>query len=199
MKLEEYLRSLPENIVSGEDVQLPDKAFRDIFDFVNLGETDVFYHLGCGDGKGVHIAAEEFKAKKSVGIDTNDEKISSAQKIYSSQKNTKFSCEDIINSDISDATVILFWFTDENIISKMIPKFNQLQKGCKIVTLWGPLPECMPDKVKFPFILNQIPFSSRFFPIRNEEHKLEKLRNISDPGTRKHLSQEQLLKFQDPC
>ena len=158
MKLEEYLESLPKGIMSGEDVQLSDDAFRDIFNFVELNENDVFYHLGCGDGKGVHIASEEFKAKKSVGIDTNDEKISSAQKIYSSQKNTKFSCEDIINSDISDATVILFWFTDENIISKMIPKFNQLQKGCKIVTLWGPLPECMPDKVKFPFILNQIPF-----------------------------------------
>ena len=40
----------------------------------------------------------------------------------------------------------------------MMSKFNQLQKGCKIITLWGPLPDCMPDKVKFPFILNQIPF-----------------------------------------
>ena len=157
MKLEEYLESLPKGIMSGEDVQLSDDAFRDIFNFIELNENDIFYHLGCGDGKGVSIAAEEFKAKKAIGIDTNNEKISLA-KNNSSKENVKFLCEDIVNSEISDATVILFWFTDDNIISQMIPKFNQLSKGCKIVTLWGPLPECMPEKVKFPYIVNQIPF-----------------------------------------
>ena len=36
MKIEEYLESLPDNILSGEDVQLPEKSFREIFKFVNL-------------------------------------------------------------------------------------------------------------------------------------------------------------------
>ena len=29
MKIEEYLETLPENLLSGEDVQLPEKSFRD--------------------------------------------------------------------------------------------------------------------------------------------------------------------------
>lgn len=159
MKLEEYLESLPKGIMSGEDVQLSDDAFKDIFNFIGLNENDVFYHLGCGDGKGVSIASKEYNPKKSIGIDIDEEKISFAKKSFSGE-NTEFLCENIVESDISEATVILFWFTNDEIITKMMPKFNQLQKGCKIITLWGPLPDCMPEKVKFPFILNQIPFKS---------------------------------------
>ena len=141
--------------MSGQNVQLSDDALRDIFRFVELDKDDIFYHLGCGDGRGVSIAAEEFNAKKSIGIDTDEKKIATAKKKTS--KNTEFICKDVIDSEISEATVILFWFTEDEIISKMMPKFKQLKKGCKIVTLWGPLPECMPDKVRFPFIINQTP------------------------------------------
>ena len=82
MKLEEYLQTLPKNVLSGEDVQLPEKTFRDIFKFVGLGKNDVFYHLGCGNGVGLAIAKEEFNAKKVVGIDNSKEKIDAAKKCY---------------------------------------------------------------------------------------------------------------------
>ncbi len=119
MKIEEFLESLPQNIVSGEDVQLSYKSFMEIFNFVDLWKNDVFYHLGCGDGKGVNIAIEEFNIKKGVGIDNNCQKINQA-KSFSGE----FFCEDIKNSDFSDATVILFWFTDEEIIKNMIKKLR---------------------------------------------------------------------------
>ena len=64
MKLEEYLNTLPKSILSGQDVQLSEQTFRDIFKFVGLGKNDVFYHLGCGNGVGLAIAKEEFNAKK---------------------------------------------------------------------------------------------------------------------------------------
>ncbi len=154
MKIEEFLESLPQNIVSGDEVQLPDKSFREIFNFVDLGKDDVFYHLGCGDGKGVEIAVREFNVKKGIGIDINLEKINEAKNISG-----EFICEDIKNSKIYDATVILFWFTDEEIIKHMIKKFEKLKPGTKIVTIWGPLPECLPEKVNFPYIINTVPFS----------------------------------------
>ena len=154
MKIEEFLESLPQNIVSGDDVQLPDKSFREIFNFVDLGKDDVFYHLGCGDGKGVEIAVREFNVKKGVGIDKNIEKINEAKNIPG-----EFICEDIKNSKIFDATVILFWFTDEEIIKHMIRKFEKLKPGTKIVTIWGPLPDCLPEKVNFPYIINTVPFN----------------------------------------
>jgi len=154
LKIEEFLESLPQNIVSGDEVQLPDKSFREIFNFVDLGKDDVFYHLGCGDGKGVEIAVREFNVKKGIGIDINLEKINEAKNISG-----EFICEDIKNSKIFDATVILFWFTDEEIIKHMIKKFEKLKPGTKIVTIWGPLPDCLPEKVNFPYIINTVPFN----------------------------------------
>ncbi len=40
----------------------------------------------------------------------------------------------------------------------MLRKFEKLKKGTKIVTIWGPLPGCLPNKVDFPYIINQVPF-----------------------------------------
>ncbi|MCI4432681.1 MAG: class I SAM-dependent methyltransferase [Nitrosopumilus sp.] len=159
MKIEEYLKSLPENIVSGEDVQLPEKSFREIFNFLNLGEDDIFYHLGCGDGKGIELALREYNVKKAVGIDSNADKIKQAKKSLSQNNlSAELICEDIQNSNISDATVILFWFTNQEIINNMMTKFEKLQPDTKIITIWGPLPDCLPQKVEFPYIINQIPF-----------------------------------------
>ena len=159
LKIEEYLETLPKNLLSGEDVQLPEKSLRDIFKFLNLGKEDIFFHLGCNNEKGVEIAINEFKVTKAVGIDNNLKKIQSAQKnIEEKNINAKLIHQNIEESDISDATVILFWFTDENIINKMIEKFDRLKPGTKIITIWGPLPKCLPDKVNFPYIVNKVPF-----------------------------------------
>ena len=87
MKIEEYLSTLPDSILSGENVQLPKQAFREIFKFANLSKDDVFYHFGCGDGTGLAIAKEEFNSKKIVGIDNSEQKINAVgemlkEKIY---------------------------------------------------------------------------------------------------------------------
>ena len=159
MKFEEYLETLPKNLLSGEDVQLPEKSLREIFKFSNLGKDDIFFHLGCNNEKGIEIAINEFKVKKAIGIDNNLEKIQNAQKnIEEKNMNVKVIHQNIEESDISDATVILFWFTDENIIKKMIKKFEKLKPETKIITIWGPLPNYLPDKINFPYIINKVPF-----------------------------------------
>jgi len=161
MKIEEYLTTLPESILSGEDVQLPEQAFRDIFKFANLSNDDIFYHLGCGDGRGLVIAKEEFHAKKIIGIDISKEKTDIATKLIKEKNysNVKIINEDIVDAYFDDADVILFWFMDENILEKIMPKFSKLKKGARIITIWGPLPGCLPEQVEFPYILNQTPFS----------------------------------------
>ena len=161
MKIEEYLTTLPESILSGEDVQLPKEAFKEIFKLANLSKDDVFYHLGCGDGLGLLIAKEEFNAEKIIGIDISKEKTDAASK-FLKEKNysdVKIINEDIINSHFDDADVILFWFVDYNVLEKMMPKFSKLKQGTRIVTIWGPLPGCLPERVEFPYIMNKVPFS----------------------------------------
>ncbi len=162
MKIEEYIKSLPNDVISGNDVQLPEYSFRKIFKFLNLNENDVFYHLGCGDGKGIVIALEEFNVKKAIGIENSKEKIQQAKKLTEENnlKDGKFLCKDILSAKIDDATAILFWFTDIEVIEKMKKRFEGLQEGCKIVTIWSPLPECLPIQVDFPYIMNQVPFKN---------------------------------------
>jgi SAM-dependent methyltransferase len=159
LKIEEYLETLPENLLSGEDVQLPEKSFREIFKFVDLGKDDIFYHLGCGNEKGIEIAINEFKVKKAVGIDNNSEKIQKAKNNLK-EKNIQgqFICSDVEDADISEASVILFWFTEGSVINNMMKKFEYLKPETKIITIWGPLPDCLPDEVNFPYIINKIPF-----------------------------------------
>ena len=160
MKIEEYLKTLPQSIITGEDVELREDTLREIFEFASLNKDDVFYHLGCGSGNSLAIALEEFGVKMAVGIDNNDQKIKTAKNLLEKKKLSRYSlrCEDILQSDISDATVILFWFSDEQILDSMVSKFSKLKQGCRIITLWGPLPSCLPNKVNFPFILNVTPF-----------------------------------------
>ena len=162
MKIEEYIKSLPDNIISGDDVQLPERSFRNIFEFLELDENDIFYHLGCGDGKGIFIARNEFHVKKAVGIDNDTKKIQQANDHGKKIKldRWEFFCEDILTTKMDDATVILFWFTDNDLIENMMKKFKDLPDGCRIITLWGPLPQCLPSKVEFPYIVNQVPFKT---------------------------------------
>ena len=160
MKIEDYLSSLPNSIINGEDVELSDETLREIFRFANLTKNDIFYHLGCGKGNSIIIALEEFMVKKAIGIDNNEEKISQGQESLQKKHitNGSFRHQDITISDINDASVILFWFSDEKIIEKMITRFQNLKSGCKIITIWGPLTGYMPDKIDFPYILNVVPF-----------------------------------------
>ena len=151
MKIEEYLKTLPQSIMTGEDVELRDETLREIFKFSGLSKDDVFYHLGCGSGNSLTIALEEFGVKKAVGIDNNDQKIKAAKNLLEKKKLSRWTlrCEDIIQSDISDATVILFWFSDEQILDSMVSKFSKQKQGCRIITLWGPLPGCLRIKLIF--------------------------------------------------
>ena len=162
MKIEEYIKSLPNDIISGNEVQLPEDSLRKIFEFLNLDGNDIFYHLGCGDGAGIKIALQEFHVKNAIGVDNNKEKIQQAIKLI--EKNDleggKFLSEDVLTTKIDDATAILFWFTDTEIIEKMKKRFEGLKHGCRIVTIWGPLPECLPTQVDFPYIINQVPFKN---------------------------------------
>ena len=79
MKIEDYIKSLPEKIITGEDVQLSASTLREILEFADIGGKDVFYHLGCGDGAGPAIAAEY--GARAIGIDADSEKIKKAEKI----------------------------------------------------------------------------------------------------------------------
>ena len=155
MKIEDYIKSLPEKIITGEDVQLSASTLREILEFADIGEKDVFYHLGCGDGAGPAIATEY--GARAIGIDADSEKIKKAEKIHTNS-NAIYECKKVQDADILDATAVFFWFADEEIVDAIADKLSHVKPGCKVVTVWSPLPGCLPDKVQFPFMLHTAPF-----------------------------------------
>ena len=158
LELDEFLSSLPQSIVTGEAVSLPDNVVRRIFKFAKLKKSDVFYHLGCGESNAVKIAAKEFGVKKSVGIELNKGTAAKARKQIAGIKTAEIVSIDIAKANISDATVLLFWFNDPETVDAMKDRFKILKQGARVITIWAPLGMTLPDKIDFPFFVSKKPF-----------------------------------------
>lgn len=158
MELNEFLSTLPKSTVTGEAVSLPDGVVRKVFKFAKLKKSDVFCHLGCGEGNAVAIAANEFGVKKSVGIEIKKSMAAKARKQVADIRNAKIINTDIRKADISDATVLLFWFNDPDMVDSMTRRFKKLKDGARVITIWAPLGMTLPDKIDFPFFVSKKPF-----------------------------------------
>lgn len=159
MELGDFLSSLPQSLLRGERVSLADNVIRKLFNFANLKKSDIFCHLGCGEGNAVAIAAKEFGVKKSVGIEIDKSLADTARRNIAGIKNAYIINKDIRKADISDATVLLFWFSDSDFVDAITKRFNKkLRDGARVLTIWAPLGMTLPDKVEFPFFVNKKPF-----------------------------------------
>lgn len=159
MELGDFLSSLPQSVLRGESVSLSDNLVRKIFNFAKLKKSDIFYHLGCGEGNAVAIAAKEFGVKKSVGMEIDKSIADNARKNIAGIKNAYIINTDIRKADISDATILLFWFSDSDFVDALTKRFRkELKDGARVITIWAPLGMTLPDKVEFPFFVNRKPF-----------------------------------------
>ena len=160
LKIQDFISSLPQSIVKGENISIPDNVARKMLKLANASKGDIFYELGSGNNNTITIAAKEFKVKRSVGIDIRKAVAVNARKKVSKLNNKiRIINGDIRTTDISDATVLLFWFTDPDIIDQMINRFeNELKNGARIITIWSPPDLMLPTKTEFPFFVCEKPF-----------------------------------------
>jgi trans-aconitate methyltransferase len=159
LELGDFLSSLPQYVLRGERVSLTDNVIRKIFNFAKLKKGDIFCHLGCGEGDAVAIAVKEFGVKKSVGIEIDKSVADNARRHIAGLKNAYIINTDIREADISEATVLLFWFSDSSIVDTLTKRFKkELKNGARVITIWAPLTMTLPYKVEFPFFVNKKPF-----------------------------------------
>ena len=159
MELGDFLSSLPQSVLRGERVSLTNDVIRKVFNFATLKKSDIFCHLGCGEGNAVVIAAKEFGVKKSVGIEIDKSLADNARRNIAGIKNAYIINTDIRKADISEATVLLFWFSDSDLVDAMTKRFSKVLKDdARVLTIWAPLGMTLPDKVEFPFFVNKKPF-----------------------------------------
>ena len=159
MNTQEFFSSIPQSVLHGEDIFLPARVVRKVLTFAGISNSDIFYALGCGSGSIVAIAAREFKARKSVGIELRKRVAIEARKKLSLINNAEIRVGDITCEPISDATVLFFWFGDLRIIEHMTKRFmTELKKGARIVTILSTPKLMLPSKMEFPYFLFQKPF-----------------------------------------
>lgn len=110
---------------------------------------DVLYDLGCGDGRIVIAAAQEFGAR-GTGIDINPERVREANENASKAgvaDQVKFVQQDLFESNFSDATVVTLYLLPA-INLKLRPKlWRELKPGTRVVSHAFDMDDWKPEKV----------------------------------------------------
>jgi len=102
----------------------------------NVGQEDILYDLGCGDGR-ILITAAELYGTRGVGIDIDPERIKESVENAAKAKVThlvKFIQGDLFEADFHEATVVsLYLLTSVNL--RLRPRlFAQLRPGTRVVS-----------------------------------------------------------------
>jgi SAM-dependent methyltransferase len=102
----------------------------------NVTRDDTVYDLGCGDGRIVIAAAQQFGAR-GVGVDLDPQRIREAQANAlraGVADRVTFRVQDIFNTDIQPETVVTL-FLSPDLNARLRPKLTgQLKAGSRIVS-----------------------------------------------------------------
>ena len=158
MNIDEFLSTLPQEVVKGKEIELADGVVKKMLKLAGLRKGDIFYHLGCGQGNAVRMAAKEFGVKKAVGIEPDPKLAKEASKKVAGLKNARIVHGDVLKQDISSATAVMFWSPDPATVDAVVKKLTTLQDGARVVTVWSPPGMMLPDKIEFPFFVCKKPF-----------------------------------------
>lgn len=105
--------------------------------------SDCVYDLGCGRGTGIFWLASEIGCR-AVGIEIIPTFVHKGQSIkrWSGSSRATLRCEDMLQSDLSGATLIYIdgILLEEKVWEELLKTFSRLKPGTKIVTVSEPLP-----------------------------------------------------------
>lgn len=126
------------------------EALEVVFQALDLKPGDIFYDLGCGDGRVAIEAAKRFPVKKVVCVETRGDLIEEGRKRAVEegvQDKVVFIKDDFFNVAISEATAVyMYLLTSVNEALK--PKLSkELRPGSRVVTLDFQIPGWRPVRV----------------------------------------------------
>ncbi len=141
-------------------VETPDKIVDAMLKLAKVGKDDVVYDLGCGDGRIVVTAVKRFNAKRGVGVDLDPKRIKESKaraKQAGVEEKVEFRVGDVLKVDVSEATVVTLYMSDE--LNKLLmPKLReQLKPGARIVSHRFRMGTWQPDKTETVDVEQTIP------------------------------------------
>jgi outer membrane protein assembly factor BamB len=125
----------------------PDVVAR-MLDLAAVKKGDVVYDLGSGDGR-VVVAAAKAHGCRAVGVEIDKELVALSRrraKEAGVEKLVSFEDGDLFEADFSDATVVALYVLP-SMSQKLIPKFDKLKAGSRIVSHCFAIPGVVPDQV----------------------------------------------------
>ncbi len=119
-------------------IAAPDEVVRNALRLAQVNSDDVVYDLGCGDGRILIKAMEEFGVKKAVGyearVDIYETSIQNIQK-HNLQDKVRLVNGDLYEANLSEASVITLYLSD-NANELLRPKLEkELTNGTKVVSI----------------------------------------------------------------
>lgn len=129
-------------------VPTPEQVIVEMLKMGNVGEHDVLYDLGCGDGRIVIKAVRELGCR-GVGIDIDPVRIEECRKnaaIAGVSDRVEFFVMDLFEADISQATVVTLYLLS-NVNLRLRPKLlRDLSPGTRVISHDFGMAEWEPDR-----------------------------------------------------
>jgi SAM-dependent methyltransferase len=110
--------------------------------------SDVVYDLGCGDGRIVITAAQQFGAR-GVCVDIDPVRITESRENARQANVTdriRFLNEDLFVTDVSDATVVTLFLSPELNLAARPKLQRELKRGTRIVSYWHQMGDWKPQE-----------------------------------------------------
>jgi SAM-dependent methyltransferase len=132
-------------------VPTPMVVVEKMLEMANVTKDDILYDLGCGDGRIVITAARKY-GTRGVGIDLEPERIKESN-AYAKQVGVsdlvEFRLQDVMKSDISEATVVtLYLLPESNALLRPILE-KQLKDGARVVSHNYHMPDWQPREIGY--------------------------------------------------
>ncbi len=116
----------------------------------NLKDGDVFYDLGCGDGRVTSYISKNPKIT-TVGIELAIPFyfICKLRELFNTEGNLNFKLKSLFQEDLSDANIVyIFAANSKKMSGKLVEKLErELKPGTKVISYAFPIKEWSPKKI----------------------------------------------------
>jgi uncharacterized protein (TIGR03000 family) len=119
-------------------VPTPQEVVDEMLKLGKVGQGDIVFDLGCGDGRIVVSSVKKAGAKRGIGVDIDPERIREAKvnaKEAGVEEKVEFRQQDVLQlKDLSDATVVMLYMGNELNMALRPILWKLLKPGTRVVS-----------------------------------------------------------------
>lgn len=128
-------------------VTTPPEVVDAMIDLADLKPQDIVYDLGCGDGRLI-LAAAQRQNIRGIGIDIDPERVAEAREAIREaglSDRVRILRNDLFRESFRDGNAVLM-FLNPSVLERLLPEFEQLRPGSRIVSHHYRIPTIRPEK-----------------------------------------------------